>query len=575
MFRLYIVRALELTKGDTYIITVNHESKREKKTIQIGHTHPVKDDRTNNYWLFDEEHEHMIFYPFVDSDDSKIFLSVYKIGVMKSKKLMGTATFELNKILYEDDFEIPIDPETDPGKANPRVFVYVETFFGHMLNKVLLKAENNEPIDVIKEKNKILKTVNFLYVYLENPRNALGKTPSELQIYECNPRDGGYSNLIGRTTPKKSENKKTLHEIIIKKENFKASITRNGCSQLYYFNVNELIRMGEFLYLPLIRINSEPGNYIINYALYSFNYFPTLIPDKDGNYDFSKLGIKPFKPHLIQQDVVYCPSTDLFTGTSCFGFCPSQEDPTKYEFKSYRVLQDHQDNLSFDDFAKNIRMRLLPNVSVFKRLIMSKTKLYSLKKIAEFHQRMFLIKIKINLSWRSKADLDLSLCVLNKNQDCIGHVSFKDHYFFDNKSIKHAKPFREEARENGGFEEVSIKMVKLPHQAKTILIVITSYKKTPFNKISPAPIIRMFDDTNKQDLVELMFYKLSSISAGTGVLFAALQRAPNSEWYFVPLEIYCNESKPYDAHRVLIEKIKAINPIEDFIKRHQNDVKDD
>ena len=88
MFRLYIVRGLELGKGDTCNVTVDHSTKRDNKIIRIGQTSSVKDDKTNNYWIFDEEHESMFFYPFIDADDSKIILSVYKIGVMKSKKLV-------------------------------------------------------------------------------------------------------------------------------------------------------------------------------------------------------------------------------------------------------------------------------------------------------------------------------------------------------------------------------------------------------------------------------------------------------------------------------------------------------
>lgn len=575
MFRLYIVKALELTKGDTYIVTVDHQTKKDRKIIRLGQTSSVKDDKTNNFWIFDEDHESMFFYPFIDAEDCKIILNIYKIGVMKSKKHFGSCTFELNQVIYEDEYEIPISTTTVIDKLNPRIFIYVETYFSYLLKKMLTQNKKHQPVEIIKEKNKIFKNINYLYVYLESPNDESSqKEKSELQIYECSTEDGGYSNLIGRTTPKKSENKNSYREIIIKKQNFKYPITQNGCTQLYFFNVNEVALSDEYLYVPLIRSTMNTGgNYVINYVFYSYNYFPTLIENKEGYYDFGKLEIKPFKPHLIQQDVVYCPSKDLFTGLNCFTFGPAEEDASKYEFKSYRILQDHQQNLKFDDFAKNIRTRILPNMNVFKRLILNPLKLYTLKQIYEYHHRSFLLKLKINLTWKCKADLDLSLCVLNKNLDCIGHVSFKDHHFFENKSIKHLKSIREKVAENGGSENCTIKIVKLPHQAKTILIVITSYKKTPFNRLTPAPIIKIFDNTNKSDLCELLYYQLSSISNGNAVLFATLQRGHNGEWYLVPLQIYSGESKPYDAHRVLIEKIKDFNYIDDFVKKHQNDIK--
>lgn len=576
MFRLYVVKALELTKGDTYIVTVDHQTKKDKKIIRLGQTQPVKDDKTNNYWIFDEEYEEMYFYPFIDAEDCKIFLNFYKIGVMKSKKLAYSVNFDLNQVRYGEEYELSLVSVLNPDKQqNPRIIIYVDTYFNYLQKKIASKNKKMQPMK-INEQDRIFKNINYLYVYLECPFDETSeKKKSELQIYECSTEDGGYSNLIGRTTPKKSENKNSYKEIIIKKQNFKYPLTQNGCTQLYFFNVNEVALSNEYLYVPLIRSINNGGNYTIYYVFYSFNHYPVPDQTKEGYYDFYKLDIKPFTPHLIQFDQVYCPSKDLFTSVNCFTFGPVSNDTSMYEFKSYRIYQDQQQNLQFDDFAKNIRTRILPNMNVFKRLVLNPLKLYTIKQIYDFHHRSFLLKLKINLTWKCKADLDLSLCVLNKNLDCIGHVSFSDPYFFENKSIKHLTPFRDEVPENGGSENCTIKIVKLPHQAKTILICISSYKKTPFNRLTPAPIIRIYDNTNKSDLCELLYYQLSSISNGNGVLFATLQRGHSNAWYLVPLQLYCNESKPYDAHRVFIEKIKSFNYIDDFVQKHQKDIKDE
>lgn len=571
MFRLYLVKALELTKGDTYCITIDHESRKEKKIIRFGTTANVKEEKLQYTWIFDANHENMYFYPFTDSDDSKITLTINRVNLIKSKKPVATVSFNLNEVKYEEDFEIPIAASFGPNLKS-RVIIYVETYFGHLLNKLTDAQSQSKDVKFIKDKHRTLKNHNFLYVYIDQSPRSPETSNLELQIYECNKNDGGYSNLIGRTTPKKSEKKDNYQSIVIKKEVFKYPITKRGCTQIYYFNLDDIASSDEFRYIPLVRINSNPGIFLINYVIYSYNYIPPLLQNKDGIYDFTELNLTPFSPRIIQQDEVSFASEDLYTVHSCFEFRTKEDEPSKKEFVSYNIPQLKQNNQRFDDFAKSIRMQCLPDIQIYKRLIMNQSKLYTMKTISDYHDRHEPQKIRIVLSWKCDADLDLSLCALNKYLDCIGHVSFKDNDYFDNNSIKHLKPIRYENKEEGGEENVTVKLFQLPHQVKTLLVVITSYNKVPFNKLTPAPMIKFVDNTNKVDLFELMSYKLSSISSKTGLLFGALQRVTHKPWHFVPLFDYCRENKPYDAHRVFIERLKGVNTIADFIDAHQDDI---
>ncbi|OHT14021.1 hypothetical protein TRFO_15677 [Tritrichomonas foetus] len=547
MLNLYVVKGLDLPKGETINVIVDY-IKKDKSIYRLGETGPVGFNKSSNTWPFDEERKTLFFYPFVDFDDMTICLTLKAKSLLKKKEI-GSTTINLNEIKYNEEYGVSINIP-DSKQMNPQVFIYAETYFERYAN--ILKSKPEQNANFGKSNKDVLKKNNYFYVYIECQKLSKGSSKAELQIYEHDIEDGGYSNLIGKTTSKKIGSK-----TIIKKQITKNPITSNGCTQLFYFDVNEI--RANFRYIPLIRIHANPGRYFVNYVLYSFDDLPEIEQDKDGIYKFNSLIKTPFEPNIVLQDIVDCAYEDLYTGYKCFSF-------NENKFIYYSIQQMRKNNRELDDYTLELRKNLSPRgLSVFKRIYMSPNTLYHLKELCDSRNRHFSERIMIHLSWQSDADLDLSICALNKNLDCVGHVSFKDTKFFKADALQHIEQFRDENPENGGIEKAMIKLTALSYQVKTILITITSYSKTPFNKVSPG--IKILD---ANDNFELLFYQLSSIEAKTGLLFAAFQRAPKHMWYLVPLLKYNDETKPYDAHRVFIESLKHSNSITEFIQKNLN-----
>ena len=562
MIRFYVTKALEFSKNDSYIVNVNYETKKNE-VYELGEIGPVSMDKSKNTWFFDSEKKNFFFYPFVNIDDCKMVINIETKTRVKNK-FFGTAKVQLNEVQYNTEIALDVQDVSDTKLTKPQIFIYVETAF-ERFNKILAKTDNNFKLNSDDDKKR-LNAQNYLYIYLESAQKLRKGMIPELQIYEYDVRDGGYSNLIGKTTEKKKGKKSIIKKIVAKHP-----FTTKDCTQLFYIDINELTPNLRFI--PMLRLNAKPNGkmiFHINYGLYAFETLPTIKQDKKDNYLFKEAVPSAFEPKLVYQDVIFNPEDTLQTGHVSFSFSNDFFQPQQIQ-----LLAKKERNI--EEFAFEIRKKMLPkNFPVFRRTQVIPNSLYDLEKICDDNKKRLPEKTTVQLIWTGDADIDLSICALNKKSECVGHCSFKDKVFFHDKALQFfpmvktdpnledessyssevAKPVEPE-----NSEKIVIKFFSLSKQVKTLLICITSYNKITFNKLSPQ--IKIIDE---RDNFELLYYRLSAIEAKNGFLFAAFRRAPNFNWLLIPIIKFCDESKPYDAHRVFVEELQQNDYITTFIK---------
>lgn len=523
MFKIYVLRAEHLPKADFFgksdpYCVVEHKN-RKGETYRIGKTMTLKKTLSPTW---DKDRKFPFQYPFIRASDSMVIFKVYDFNKVKDDVLLGTCSINLNEEPLHKELAYKLTVEKS-SKSNPMLFIWIETAFDNI--------EPGEPV---------LRHRNYLYVYMKFPPQSPGGTTADLQIYHCSKFNGGLS--VNYT---KQNNKVGL----VERQVFKTPFTE-GCEQMYLINIDNLDEGAVFL--PMVKVNSFPGEYTITYALYALNNPPSLEKDKDDVFEFDKIVFDPvtnprFAPVMIHQHIIPVRSSpELYTDSCCISF-------TKKEVVIELVDSLIQAKKPWPEFTVAIRKAILPEgVKIWERIRLNTSKVYSLADFGQQHERPEPSQIKIYFQWQGTSDVDLSICALNKNDDCVGRVSFHDSEWF-NGALVHALPFRSrEGDDVGGLEEVIIDFEKIPSQVKALLVVLTSYKGDLLSDISGS--IQFVDNT---DQFELMYYDLTTMEGKPGMMFGMFTRSRETRWDYFPSFIYIDAQKPYDAHRSLKAHFKS------------------
>ena len=523
MFKIYVLRAEHLPKADFFgksdpYCVVEHKNKNGQ-TYRIGKTVTLK-KTLNPTW--DQKRELPFQYPFVRANDSLVLFKVYDFNKVKDDVLLGTCAINLNEEPLHKELAYKLNLEKST-KSNPMLFIWIDTAF-----------------DGIEPGEPLLRQHNYLYVYMKFPPQSPGGTTADLQVYHCSKINGGLS-----TNYTKQNNKPGL----VERQVFKTPFT-DGCEQMYMICIDNLDEGAVFL--PMVKVNTFPGEFTITYALFAFNDLPAMGQDKEGVFEYDKLVFDPvfnprFTPVLIHQHTLPVrQSPELYSDSYSISF-------TEQEVVVQEIAPVVQARRPWPEFTVSLRKAVLPeDVKIWERIRLGTSQVYALAAFGKQHQRPEPHEIKMYFQWHGDYDVDLSICALNKNDDCVGHVSFHDAEWF-NGGLVHAPPYRcKEGEEIGGLEDVTIYFDKIPSQVKALLVVLTSYKGDPLSKIEGT-----FQFVDNSDQFELMYYDFKTTEEKSGMMFGMFTRSRETKWDYFPSFIYMDVQKPYDAHRSLKNHFKS------------------
>jgi stress response protein SCP2 len=240
---------------------------------------------------------------------------------------------------------------------------------------------------------------------------------------------------------------------------------------------------------------------------------------------------------------------ETYSAPCAFQFTPK-------ELKMRTVVATWQKGRPWIEFSRELRKYILPrDVKIWDHIHLELEHIYSFADLGQVHGREPPQNLRITCQWHGKADLDLSLCGLNRRFQCVGRVSFNDLIFFEG-AIEHFPPFREDGN---GFEDMAIRFGRIPKQVKLLLVVITSYGGDPL-----LGEVKILDDA---DHFELMCHELNSSSPKPGLLFGIFARTQSNDWDFLPALMPVEATKPYTAHAGLKQFIKDSNYVQKLYDR--------
>jgi stress response protein SCP2 len=516
MFRLFVTKAESLHaadfngKSDPYCI-VEHKN-AEGRLFRIGVTSTLG-ETLNPTW--DANRTHPIEFPFTDSSDSTVKFSVWDSDRFGADDFLGSISVTLNDVPLRKDLPFRLETPTK-DERNPMLWIWVESGFE--------KLPAGEPT---------FAKFNFFYVFFQYPpRSAQGAT-AELQIYQSDQKDGSCSNRITK-----------VGSGGVTRQFFKSPLNPDGCDQLYRFDVAHISE--DFVFLPLVKVSAHPGEFTISFAQLSFKNLPPM-DNENGVSRYDKMIFDPvFNPKPVirlvhQHGLITASSGELYSDNFCFRF-------TKTETEIRQVSPFIQEHLPFETFTRGLRRAILPpNTRIWDHRRMLSNQIMTVKSLWSWHDREYSGRLKFSLDWKGVSDLDISACALNKDMNCVGHVSFHDPVWFD-RALQHSPPVRQNL---GGIEEVSVSLSALPRQVKAILIVLTSYQGGPLAYSKGT--LRVLDDA---DQFELMFTDRAPSGKLPGMLILIVARRPKGEWGLAPAFHCVAATKPYEAHSILKKQIK-------------------
>jgi hypothetical protein len=523
MFRFYVLKGENLPKGDVngksdpYCV-IEHQSV-DGKLYRIGQTLVIPEN-LNPQW--DVNNKIPFDFPFTRANDSALTFHIWDHDRFSAPDHLATLSIRLCDVPLRKDLSYKLIPDK-PARSNPMLWIWVETGFEKMVKC-----------------RTALKMHNYFYVFMEYPRGSPKGSSAELKIYQCDDGDGGFSELITADMPQPNS---------VERQTLKEALNSAGADQLFRFDVANID--SQRIFLPLIKVESYGGDFKLTFALLAYNELPQFEQDKDGVWLYHQCRFDPavnMKPcmQMIDQLPLAAPvPTETYSSPCAFQFL-------RKEVAVRPVVTTWQKARPWLEFSKELRKHVLPkNVVIWDHRHAEVGHIYPFANLGEWHSRGPPVNIRITCQWEARADVDLSLCALNRNSQCVGRVSFKDLICFD-RALEHFPPFREDGK---GFEEVAIRFGGVPKQVKLILVVVTLYRGE-----SLVGMMKLVDDA---DLFELLCHNLKQTSSKPGLLFGIFVRRSAGAWDFVSALVPVDAKKPYDAHALL----KQFLPDSDYLQK--------
>jgi hypothetical protein len=528
MFRIYVMKAESLPAGDITgnsdpFVVVTHTA-RGGRTYRLGQTQVIS-NTLNPVW--DANRKIPFDFPFTKATDSAVMFEILDHDRFGDPTPLGFLSVHLNEVPLHKDLSYKITP-SKPGRENPMLWIWVDTGFEKMS-----KARTQ------------LKKYNFFYVYVQFPRGSPRGSSAELMIYQCDESDGGVSHVITATSPQDGR---------VEPQIVKGAVNSAGCDQLFRFEVAELSQQS--IFLPLIKIESYGGDFIITFAILAYNEWPGLEKDEKGLWLYDRCKFDPainLKPcmQFIDQVRLGAPLPgETYSSPYAFRFSPN-------DVVMRPVAVALQKGRPWIEYTRELRTILLPpDTKLWDHRCLEVEQIYSMDDLGQFHNRAAPEALRIRHQWTGRADFDLSLCALNGRSQCVGRVSFNDLTFFDG-AIEHFPPFRENGN---GLEDVAVRFSRIPKQVKLILVVLTSYRGDPLTGL-----VKVCDES---DFFELLFLELNPSPPKPGLLFGIFARTQADGWDFLSSLMPMDATKPYTAHAGLKEFLRDSHYIQKLYKRH-------